>query len=333
MTTIHDVAKLAGVSKGTVSSVFSKKRPISKEVTERVLAISKELGYYPNHVARSLAIKKTMIIGLRMPLGKDSSMSGFEIQMISGVVKECSKQGYRVLIDSLPELDDVTQFSMDPVDGVILLNPRKHDSRIARYKQTSTPLVLVGRPDPVHEEISYVDNNNKELAYEVGQYLLESGHTSILFLNAASDMTVAQDRRSGLAEAFQHKGISLPPESVLHYSRQLHTNASDYGYESIIHTYGKLPYTAVITDTDRVALGVLRAARELGLVIPDKLAVIAFSNDATLAQETTPSLTSVELSAEILGAEAAKILLEIMQDSTIVHQRIVDAKLVFRESC
>lgn len=85
MATINDVAKAAGVSKGTVSSVFSKKRPISRPVTERVLAVAKDLGYYPNHVARSLAIKKTMIAGLKMPISKNSVMSGFEIQMINSM--------------------------------------------------------------------------------------------------------------------------------------------------------------------------------------------------------------------------------------------------------
>lgn len=83
MATINDVAKAAGVSKGTVSSVFSKKRPISRPVTERVLAVAKDLGYYPNHVARSLAIK--VIAGLKMPISKNSVMSGFEIQMINSM--------------------------------------------------------------------------------------------------------------------------------------------------------------------------------------------------------------------------------------------------------
>jgi len=333
MATIDDVAKLAGVSKGTVSSVFSKKRPISKEVTERVLEVAKELGYYPNHIARSLAIRKTMIAGLKMPIAKDGVMSQFEIQMINGVIKECSSHGYRVLLDTLPEHDDPNQFSTDPVDGMIMLNPRKHDARIARYEQMGIPLVLVGRPDPPDMAVSYVDNNNTHLSYEVGDYLLRSGHTSVLFLNASSDMTVAYDRESGLAEAFERHGLQLHKEYVINYSRKLHASPAEYGYMSIRNTFRRLSYTAVITDTDRVALGVFRAARELNIDIPGELSVIALSNDTKLAQEMVPKLTSVELSAEKLGAEAAQLLIEKMKDPAVVRHHIVQAELVYRDSC
>ncbi|MCZ8517133.1 LacI family DNA-binding transcriptional regulator [Paenibacillus filicis] len=333
MATIDDVAKLAGVSKGTVSSVFSKKRPISQEVTERVLSVAKELGYFPNHVARSLAIKKTMIAGLKMPLSKDGRMSAFETQMISGVIKECSAHGYRLLLDTLPEHDDPTQFSLDPVDGVIMLNPRKDDPRIARLQQMGIPLVLVGRPDPLDDAVSFVDNNNTEAAYQVGEYLLKLGHRSVLFLNASSDMTVALDRKRGLADAYLQQGLVLAEEQILHYSRKLYASQIDYGYRSMMNTYGKMNYTAVITDTDRAAVGVLRAAREMGIAVPDRLSVIALSNDATLAQETTPRLTSVELSADKLGAEAARLLVEKMARPEVVKQTIIDAALVFRESC
>lgn len=333
MATIDDVAKLAGVSKGTVSSVFSKKRPISKEVTERVLEVAKELGYYPNHIARSLAMKKTMIAGLKMPISKDGIMSQFESQMINGVIKECSRHGYRVLLDTLPEHDDPNQFSADPVDGMIMLNPRQHDPRIARYEQMGIPLVLVGRPDPVDPAISYVDNNNTHLTYEVGDYLLRGGHSSVLFLNASADMTVACDRESGLAEAFERHGLELHKEYVINYSRKLHSSAAEYGYMSILNTFRRLTYTAVITDTDRVALGVYRAARELQIDIPGELSVIALSNDTKLAQEMMPRLTSVELSAEKLGTEAAHLLVEKMKDPTVVRQHIVQAELVYRDSC
>ncbi|MEK8131016.1 LacI family DNA-binding transcriptional regulator [Paenibacillus filicis] len=333
MANIDDVAKMAGVSKGTVSNVFSKKRPIGPKVTERVLSVAKELGYYPNHVARSLAIKKTMIIGLKMPLFKKREMSGLEVQMITGVIKECSMLGYRVLLDTLPEHDDVTQFSADPVDGVILLNPRENDVRIERFRQMGIPLVLVGRPEPNLGDISYVDNNNTEMAFQVGDYLLNMGHQSILFLNASSDMTVSKDRENGLSQAFRQRGLELQSDYVINYSRMLHASASEYGYMVVASTYKSLKYTAVIADTDRVALGAMRAARELGLEIPEDLSIIALSNDAALAQETTPRLTSVELEAEQLGAEAAKLVMQMINDSNALSQKIVNTRLIVRESC
>ncbi len=332
MARIDDVAKAAGVSKGTVSSVFSRKRPISREVTERVLEVARELGYYPNHLARSLAIRKTMIAGLKMPLSKDGALSGFEIQMINGVTKELSKEGYRVLLDTLPEDDDPVSFSIDPVDGVILMNPTKEDRRIARLTQMGIPLVLVGRPDPLDSTISYVDNDNERLAYEVGLHLLEQGHTKVLFLNASQGMTVAADRESGLMRAFAERGVPFNRELVLHYSRAVHSNSTDYGRMALHEAYSGLDFTAVIADTDRVALGVYHAARQLGLSIPERLSVIALSNDARLAQEMAPKLTTVDLFGEALGMEAAGLLVQLMKGTGAVERRILDARLIVRDS-
>ena len=333
MATIDDVAKLAGVSKGTVSNVFSKKRPISREVTERVLAAARQLNYEPNHVARSLATRKTMIVGLKMPLSRNSTLSGFETQMIDSVTQECARHGYRVLLDTLPEQDDVTTCSSDPVDGVILLNPREKDPRIERYMRIGIPLVVIGRPQPFADDICFVDNNNEEMAAQVGEYLIENGHRRVLFLNAFGDMTVAADRLRGLRKAFERHGIAFAEELVLYNSRKEYPNAADYGFRSVLDTYRPGNYTAVIADTDQVALGVLRAARELGIDIPGELSLIALSNDATVALETTPKLTTVELNVRRLGTEAAKILIEKMNGSSEVCQRIIDATLILRESC
>ncbi|WP_397327241.1 LacI family DNA-binding transcriptional regulator [Paenibacillus arenilitoris] len=312
---------------------FSKKRPISRQVTEKVFRAAKELGYYPNHVARSLAIRKTMIAGLRIPLPPDGYITAFESQLINGVIKECSRQGYRVLLDNLPELDDPAQFSQDPVDGLIMLNPRTNDPRIERYGQMGIPFVSVGRPDPFDESMSYVDNNNAEVAYQIGDYLLRNGHRSVFFLNASADMTVAHDRQSGLKDVFRRYGVPFPEENIIHFSHRLFANGADYGYLSIRDTFGKLHYSAVVTDTDRVAFGALRAARELGIEVPKELSVIAFSNDTTLSQDMNPRLTSVELSANRLGEEAAKLLIEKMRDMSVNRQVIIPASLVIGETC
>jgi DNA-binding LacI/PurR family transcriptional regulator len=174
-----------------------------------------------------------MIVGLNIPIYREHSMSDFEVQLINGVIRVCSKRGYRVLLDTLPEHDDPIHFVIDPVDGVIMLNPRTKDPRIDRYKLMQTPLVLIGRPDPIDETVSYVDNDNVKIGSQVGQYLLNNGHTSILFLNASSDMTVAADRERGLYEAFEKNGVSTDHLKVMHYSRKHHGNPSKYGYVSL----------------------------------------------------------------------------------------------------
>lgn len=332
MVTIADVAKKAGVSKGTVSSVFSKKRPISAEVTERVLSVAKELNYFPNHAARSLAMKKNMIIGLKMPT-IDTELSSFDLKVINGVVKKCTECGYRVLLDRVYENENSAIFSRDPVDGIILLNPKDEDPRIVHYKKMNLPYVLIGRPNKEDVDTKFVDNNNIETVKEVGEFLIENGHQDILFLNASFGMTVADDRREGLKRAYENFSLPFNEENVFYNDQNRYKNASDFGFYSLLETYKEKKYTAIIADTDRVALGVLRAARELGIEIPNDLSLVALSNNETLALETTPKLTSIELFPEKLGEEAAEILINVLKEQLAPRQKMIPAELVIRDSC
>ncbi|MFS0821510.1 LacI family DNA-binding transcriptional regulator [Bacillus sp. 1P02SD] len=332
MVTIDDVAKKSGVSKGTVSNVFSKKRPISAEVTERVINAAKELNYVPNHIARSLAIKKTMIIGLKMPT-LDFELGSFDLKVINGVVRKCTENGYRVLLDRNFESENSSLYSRDPVDGVILLNPKDNDPRIEQYKNFNLPFVLIGSPSRDDDEIKFVDNNNTEIVKQVGEYLIENGHQDILFLNAEKGMTVAEDRKVGLRQAFENYNLPFVDENVVYNDIEQYKNASDFGFHSLLEVYKKNKVTAVIADTDRVALGVLRAARELGIEVPDDLSLIALSNSETLALETTPKLTSIELFPEKLGEEAAEVLINVLTEQLAPKQKMIPAKLVIRDSC
>ncbi|WP_078378727.1 LacI family DNA-binding transcriptional regulator [Sutcliffiella halmapala] len=333
MVTIDDVAKQAGVSKSTVSNVFSKKRPISNDVTERVINVAKELKYVPNHVARSLAMKKTMIIGLKMASIEDYELSSFETKVIQGVVKKCSEHGYRLLLDRIYEDEDSSHFSKEPVDGVILLNPRDEDPRIQQYKNLNTPFVLIGRPNMEDVDTKYVDNNNIDIVREVGEFLIGKGHQQILFLNAAPGMTVAEDRKEGLRQAYENYNLEFVEENVIYNDMKKYKNASEYGYLSLLDVYQEKKYTAIIADTDRVALGVMRAAREKGMDIPNDLSLIALSNNETLALDTTPKLTCVELFPEKLGEEAAEVLINTLKDNLAPRKRMIPAKLVVRDSC
>ncbi|MGR3766020.1 LacI family DNA-binding transcriptional regulator [Rossellomorea sp. NS-SX7] len=333
MTTIGDVAREAGVSKSTVSNVFSKKRPISVEVTNRVIEVASRLNYVPNHMARSLATKKTMIIGLKMPTYTEYELSSFETKIINSVVKKCSENGYRVLLDRIVEEDEMNFVSNDPVDGVILLNPRDEDQRILKYKASNIPFVIIGRPNDRNGETKYVDNNNTEMVKEVGEYLIGLGHKDILFLNASLHMTVAEDRKAGLRQAFENYSLPFIEEDVMYYDPLQCKDGSQYGYTSFLENYQKKKYTAIIADTDRVALGVIRASRDLGIDIPNDVSLVALSNNETLAHEITPKLTSMELQPEKLGEEAASILMSSLNNELSPKYKMIPAKLVQRDSC
>lgn len=335
MATIDDVARTAGVSKSTVSSVFSQKRPISKEVTERVLDAARHLDYKPNYWARSLANKTTRIIGLNMP-GEQVKFSLFHLSLLNGVLSECRSSGYRLLVNSLSSayLDEVTNLASEPVDGDILLDPAEKDPRIADRLRQKLPLVVIGRPPGEFEsKASYVDNDNVANGRQVTDHLLARGHTRILFINASARKTVSADRRLGYRLALEEAGLSFDPQLLIH--KDPATASSQFGYAASKKMLEKHPdITAVIADTDKMALGVYKAAAELGIAIPTDLSVIAFSDESVFSSEFHPPLTGVRLFGEELGREAANLLID--QCATghrSVRRVLIPTEMVERGSC
>ncbi len=335
MPTINDVAKAAGVSKSTVSNVFSQKRPISQEVRERVLAVAKELNYRPNYLARSLAIKETKIIGLNM-IGEKIKFNQFHLSFINGVLNECYQNDYRLLINTLSDdyKQQVINLSSDPTDGEIILNPSREDARIQELFENNIPLVVVGRPPkPFEDTVPSVDNNNSPAAQQATEYLLSLGHRHILFCNAPKKRTVSIDREKGYEYAFSQAGLSEHPTYITYRDETI--TSIEFGYQTAMTMLHKHPeISAVITDNDKVALGFYRACNELGLSIPEDLSVIAFSDGSMYSNELTPTLTSMTLNGETLGLEATKLLLEQLTKTEKVIKRVmVQIKLHERESC
>ncbi|WP_026672696.1 LacI family DNA-binding transcriptional regulator [Alkalihalobacterium bogoriense] len=324
MTNINDVAKAAGVSKSTVSNVFSQKRPISKEVRERVLAVAKELHYKPNYLARSLAIKETKIIGLNM-VGEKIKFSQFHLSFINGVLSECYHQGYRLLVNTLPDhyREQVIHVASNPTDGEIILAPSMNDNRIIESVEKNTPVVVVGiPPTPYENQLSYVDNNNFPAAVQVTDYLISLGHRNFLFLNAPKIRTVSQEREIGHVASLDKNGVPVNQRFIIPRNEKL--TSVEFGYvtaKKMLVENKEL--TAVITDNDKVALGVYRACAELGIQIPKQLSIIAFSDGSVYASEFSPPLTNMKLNGEKLGREAAKLLIEQIKSSEQIVKRVI----------
>ncbi|MCM2532749.1 LacI family transcriptional regulator [Neobacillus pocheonensis] len=336
MSSINEVAKMAGVSKSTVSNVFSQKRPISKEVSERVLQAARELNYKPNYLARSLAVKQTRIIGINMP-GERAKFSQFHLSLLNGVLSECYEKGYRLLVNTLSAAfkEKVEFIASDPVDGEIILDPtEENDKRVEDRINQGVPFVIVGKPPKIFETaISYVDNDNFAIGTQVTNYLLSLGHERILFLNAPEYRTVSRERYQGYKYALTSVGL-VNDSWLVSFLDESKTSAQ-FGYEqtkAVLDSGSNV--TAIITDSNKMASGVYRAAKELEYRIPDDLSVISFSNESTYANILTPPLTCIDLNAELLGREAAKLLLEKLEDkNSIVKRIIIPSEFIERGSC
>ncbi|WP_150266151.1 LacI family DNA-binding transcriptional regulator [Paenibacillus tepidiphilus] len=308
MATITDVAKKAGVSKSTVSNVFSKKRPIGQAVTKRVMEAAKELGYHPTYWARQQGLPRNRIIGLL--LQNPSAFTSFHFALLNGIVQACREYSYRLLINTVPQpwTMEPEYVAESPVDGEIVLDPTDPDKRIEERIRQGMPMVVIGRPPYAYApHLSSVDNDNAGAAQQVTNYLLELGHTQIAFLNAARETTVALAREAGFRAAFQTRRTPVP-ESLLFHREQ------DMTEETLLEHVRQLlrrkpQVTAIVTDSSWEAAIVYRAAAEAGIDIPARLSVFAFMNIGEQIR-LKPELSTVNLNAEGLGFEAAKLLIE-----------------------
>ncbi|MBD2868709.1 LacI family DNA-binding transcriptional regulator [Paenibacillus arenilitoris] len=338
MAKIDDVARLAGVSKGTVSNVFSQKRPTSKKVTERVLKASKELNYVPNHIARSLVTKKTMAIGLTVPHG-NFFFSAFHNQFINGVVLEASLFGYRVLLDMLPVLEVRTpSLASYPIDGAIVLGPTEEDERIDLLHQNGIPFVTVGQiMNAQAKSAPTVNNDNAQIMHDICDYLIGKGHSGILFLNANERMTVSMERRAAFIEALAKHRLDVRDHLLYCKPSIQSADYLNYGYAEtvrVIRESGER-VTAIIADDDRTAFSVMNAIKDLGLRIPGDVSLFVICGDLSMMHQTTPPLTGMDLQPSELGAESVRLLMHKLggNEGEYPDHIIVRSKIVEGDSC
>ncbi len=335
--TIRDVAKQAGVSIATVSAVLNQRSHVrvTEETRRRIWEAVQKLGYRPKRSARSLRTGLTYSIGLSVPLvASDSMLSPFFYEAVKGVLKAVRSRGWMVTIlgfqDRQEELALLqTVIEQRSLDGVILFDPYENDPRIPLLKGR-LPFVVVGRCDD--PEVVTVDNDNIQAAKLATQHLLELGHRRIGFVCISLSFATAKDRLTGYRLALEEAGVEFKSELVVEVEDYYSVEAGVRAFHILAEQSSPLP-TAVLGLDDALALGVIQAAQQHGLRVPDDLAVVGF-NDAPFSQHTEPPLTTVRIFAETLANYAGDALLRLIRKEPVAPQRLlVPTQLIVRASC
>lgn len=328
--TIKDVAKHANVSPATVSRVLSDSSQISEKTKEIVRRSIKELKYKPNAIARSLANKKSRILGVVFPNeAQDLLINPFFIQAMKGMSKYAQSKKYYITYafseDEKTESDYINDFiNSNLVDGVCLLRARSEDRSIKYLKETQFPFVVIGRPEE-SDGILWVDNDNFQATYNLVNRLVQKGHKEIAFIGAQNDWNVTKDRLNGFKTACQINGIPVKENNVV-----IRSEFNEYeGRKGILKLLEFSIPTAIIVQDDLLAFGTLKVLKEKNI---NNVAVIGFNN-SPLAEFQTPPLSSIDINASELGYYAAKILIDYLENNeTNIDHYIVDSKLIERES-
>ena len=337
--TLRDVAERANVSPSTVSRVLNKKDsaiPISEETRQRVIQAAQEVGYKPNMAARHLAQRQSFaLIGAIVPKTVPAVLAHpFYMLILHGIAQYCQEKEYAVAIyfvdtDQEERVDAVyPRIANIPADGFILTSVKSNDRLVPRFQADNIPFVQIGRTlesdqIPPH----FVDVDNYGGAVTAVTHLIQRGHQKIATIAGPQDMAAGIDRLRGYQDSLQQASIMLKPHWIT-----IGDFEPESGYRAMdqILDASDMRPTAVFAASDSMAAGAYTAIQERGLRIPEDIAVIGF-DDNEVYTNNTPPLTTVRQPITQLGENAAKLLLQLLSD-TSSDNIILEPELIIRQS-
>lgn len=326
MATIKDVAARAGISYTTVSHVVNGTRPVSDQVRSKVEAAIAELGYVPSGVARSLRVRATGTLGLLLP----NASNPYFAELARGIEDHAERNGYSVILcNSDDDIDKQLRYLRvlleRRIDGLIVATVASDAAFAQALAALRVPLVLVDRSlEGVSADQLRVDH--EQGAYLATRHLLELGHRRIACIGGPASTQVAQLRAAGYRRALDEAGIEA--QAVVDCA---FTSPAGHAAAQVLLAGEQRP-TAIFAGNDMIALGVLRAAAERGLQVPQQLSVVGF-DDIEVSRYLHPALTTVGQRIGQLGEQAAeRLLARIRKPGLVAEQRLIEPTLMLRES-
>lgn len=327
--TLKDVAKVAGVSYATVSRALSGSPEIGENTRKRVIKICEEMGYTPNAVARSMVMKRTNIIGLIVTSIDNPFMS----EMTAHLEIYARQCGYNLMVcnssyDPALEKEVFSLLVGRKVDGIIMI-PVGSESYDALKTQTAqVPTVFIGE-NMMDLPENYVSVDNTAGMQQATEYLYSLGHRNILYLGARDNSMTHKLRADGYYNAC--KKLRIEPNVLRNSSAR---SSLQVGYE-LAKAHFEQPFseTAILCATDTLAIGVIQAAYEKGIRIPEDLSLMGFDN-ITFSALPPISLTTVNQPKLELAVSALDMLLNRIKRPETPHTKtILSPSLVIRNSC
>lgn len=330
MATMKEVAERAGVSVATVSRVINRSGYVRLELQEKVEQAMRDMRYRPSALARSLRRQETLTVGLLLPQLDQPFFS----RLAYTVVQALFDKDYQTLVCSSEEDQQHEHVSVDMlirqrVDGVIATPIGSTGQAIAALVDQNVPVVILDRDLP-SLFVNKVFSDHRQGGRLAAQHLVDLGHRRIAILSPPDDAASVMERMAGAMEVFEPHGIR---PHVLTVGEDERGDYYERGYTLAKQLFsgGERP-TAVFALMDVMAVGVLRAAVEAGLRVPDDVSVIGF-DDIPLARQSVPALTTVRQPTDEMAQVAVDILLAQMNDRDRAPQtRVLPTQLVVRES-
>lgn len=327
MSKIYDVARRANVSIATVSRVLNPgNHKVNAETAEKVRQAVKELDYRPNALARALQMKKTMTIGVVIP---DIS-NHYYAEIVRGIQSVADREGYNIILQNTERNQDQIVKSIyllreKIVDGIIFSGGTINGYEpLSALKELRDRVVVIGRHDVDFPAIMVDNIAGATIAVE---HLIDTGHKRIGLISWSENSTTAKDRLNGYKNALAQNSCHFEPSLVRQGKL---TPESGYHEAKNLLSQNKRP-TAIFAGNDQMAFGVIYAAIEMGLRVPEDLAVIGFDN-IPLSSFFVPSLSTIEVPMFTLGSDSMETLVRLIATEKISRIKLHKTKLIVRES-
>lgn len=326
--TLNDVAKAAGVSIATASRALTDSdHPMDRETRKRVLRVARELGYTPNPVARGLRLGRTFSVGIIL-----SNIVGTAVPILRGALDQLTQAdylGFIIGVDQDPEreAEAIRYMVKRSVDGIIFVDTFLRSVTEA-LPQSEKPFVFINRRSK-HASHNSVYADNRYSGWLATQHLLGLGHRRIALINGPQEWDASQERLLGYRSALAEAGIELD-EKLVYWGDW----TRDHGYAAAreLLRLADRP-TAFFGANDLIALGIIYAAQDAGLRVPQDVAVVGH-DDRNFAEIVRPALTTVSLPAYEMGQVAARQLVSLLEQRADPDLNLcVKGRLRVRESC
>lgn len=323
--TIRDVARLAGVSPGTVSRVVHKKTYVKQETRQRVLEAIEKLGYRPHAAASRLGSGKTQIIGLLVPdLQKE-----YYIEIAEAIIETSQKQGYAILVSTmLEEKSHLPDFLRSGnMDGVLVITPFLIEEELSIIMQQKIPCVFINYESD-GQLYSSIWCDQFKIGYLATKHLIHLGHKKIGFLTHGIWAPSPAKRFQGCLQAMSEAQLDVKAHYVCEIPQNDPINATQKWLSEIE------PPGAIFVFSDDIAIYVIDVLKAAGYRIPDDISVISCGN-MRVSQWTIPPLTTVDQHTYQIGVQSVEMLLTRIQvaEKSLCEIRMLEPRLIMRESC
>ncbi len=329
--TINDVARIAGVSKKTVSRVINRSPLLNDETRDKVLGVIRDLAYVPNPQARALALGRNFLVGLI----HDNPNAQLVLNVQHGILEALHGTEFELIVrpvdrGSAAMLDDMRRFlERQRLYGVVILPPVSENDDVARLcDELGCRYVRMGSAqldDPDH----MVASNDRQVVKEATAYLIAQGHRLIGLVAGPHGFRSAAERRAGFEEGMAAAGLKVGRSLIVE---------GNYRFESGVTAAERLldlspRPTAIFASNDEMATGIVYAARQRGLSVPEDLSVIGF-DDTPFAAHVWPPLTTVRWPIVSMARSAATKLVGSLTDPDSVEDQpsMFPSTLVYRAS-